>query len=128
MDYPIDMPHTMHEATRSTRFDWKIADTLVALADGGRGEIYAVLTVAWVPSSKRYRATVHRQQRWTEDGYPMMTKFLSSEQTVAELKAGRFGATTLRRFAFTVLRTLDPQFFADFISHRHFAEQPALAA
>lgn len=128
MDTPIDMPHTMHEATRSIRFEWKIADTLVHLADGNQGGMYAVLTVAWVPSSRRYRATLERQQRWTEGGYPMMTKFQSSEQTVADLKAGRFGPTTLRRFAFTVLRTLDPAFFTDFISHRHFAEQPALAA
>jgi len=128
MDNPIDMPHTMCEAARSTRFEWKIADTLVPEADRRRGVMYAVLTIAWVPQSRCYRASLHRQLRWQQDGYPMMTKFLASERTVAEIKASRFGATTLRRFGFTVLRTLDAGLFADFTSHRHFAEQPALAA
>ena len=103
----MDRPHTARYFERAVTYTWNLTPVAHRDAEGGTATKQTVLTVTWEHSLHRYRATLHQQMTWLEDGHSHHIRNPRHVITIGTKSAGRFGPRTLRSYAYAVLNNLD---------------------
>lgn len=96
----------MRASARAVTYHWTLTTVPHPTSDTGDATVETVLTVAWEPAMSWFRATVHQQVTWIEDGERLHSRDPHAVETIHTARAARFNALRMNEVAVAALHRL----------------------